>query len=479
MGTSDLGACEWFLWDLRRSNLLDRGHLDQIVSSFLEKNPRAEPPQLAQFLIEKAILTQFQADRLLQGKTQGFVLGPYIVMDALGSGSMGTVYRAQSKNDGQWYAVKVLPRRSMWNVRLARRKVRVFEECVHPSVVPFVDVGTSGGMHYLSWPLVEGETLDKVVATAGVLPPAIVAQYALKAAEGLEVIHNKSLFHGLIKPSNLMIGKAGEVYILDLGIGSLLAESEGESLVDTMSTANSVVSGLDCASPESIMDPTKLTPAGDQYSLGCVMYYCLTGRFPFPEGTAAEKMIAQQTRQPESLQELVPDMASGLVAVVQKLMDKTPENRFATSGAIVEALKPFTGSLTSHTAMASGVRPRPALEQRVLPTRNSAPETFPAPTSGISRTGSPVREMPSRELPTRQSARSQIGATQSTRPGIAPSRKASSAASKVLPRPPVAPPTRASLEEPEEENSKFGTFGLAVSAFLLSVLAWLVSWKMF
>ncbi len=76
MGNSDLGACEWFLWDLRRSNLLDRGHLDQIVSTFLEKNPRAEPPQLAQFLIEQEILTQFQADRLLQGKTQGFVLGP-------------------------------------------------------------------------------------------------------------------------------------------------------------------------------------------------------------------------------------------------------------------------------------------------------------------------------------------------------------------------------------------------------------------
>src|SRR5260370_9933312 len=111
----------------------------------------------------------------------------------------------------------------------------------------------------------------------------------MKAAEGLEVIHNKWRFPGLIKPSNLLIGKAGEVYILDLGIGSLLAESEGESLVDTMSTANSVVSGLDCASPESIMDPTNLTPAGDQYSLGCVLYYCLYGRFPFPEVPASAK----------------------------------------------------------------------------------------------------------------------------------------------------------------------------------------------
>jgi serine/threonine-protein kinase len=480
MGTSDLGACEWFLWDLRRSNLLDRGHLDQIVSSFLEKNPRAEPPQLAQYLIEQGILTQFQADRLLQGKTQGFVLGPYIVMDALGSGSMGTVYRAQSKNDGKWYAVKVLPRRSMWNVRLARRKVRVFEECVHPSVVPFVDVGTSGGMHYLSWPLVEGEPLDKVVVNGGPLPPAIVAQYALKAAEGLEVIHNKSLFHGLIKPSNLMIGKAGEVYILDLGIGSLLAESEGESLVDTMSTANSVVSGLDCASPESIMDPTNLTPAGDQYSLGCVMYYCLTGRFPFPEGTAAEKMIAQQTKEPESLQQLVPDMPSGMVAVVQKLMDKNPSNRFATAGGIVEALKPFTGSIITHTAMQSGVRARPIAEPRPQPARASVPETNPTPTPSIPRPTAPAREMPTRELPTRPSVRTHVGASQPSRPGTAPSRALPvGAASKTMPRPAPTPPTRASFEQPEEEKPKFGTFGLAVSAFLLSVLAWLVSWRMF
>src|SRR5262249_58842136 len=118
-------------------------------------------------------LADFQADRLLQGKTQGFVLGPFTLKDALGTGSMGTVYKAQSKNDNNWYAVKVLPRRSMWNVRIARRKVRSFEQCQHPSVVPFVDVGTSGGMHYLAWPLVEGEGLDKLVERQGEVEPSV------------------------------------------------------------------------------------------------------------------------------------------------------------------------------------------------------------------------------------------------------------------------------------------------------------------
>src|SRR5437016_3401086 len=88
MVSSELGACEWFVWDLRRSNLIDRGRLDQVIGEFLAKNPHAEPPALAQHLISHGILTEFQAERLLQGKTQGFVLGPFTLMDALGSGSM-------------------------------------------------------------------------------------------------------------------------------------------------------------------------------------------------------------------------------------------------------------------------------------------------------------------------------------------------------------------------------------------------------
>src|SRR5262249_15026818 len=221
-----VGACEWSVWDLRRSNLLDRGQLDQVVGEFLEKNPRAEPAELSEHLVNQGILTPFQAERLLQGKTQGFVLGPYTLMDALGSGSMGTVYKAQSKNDNQWYAVKVLPRRSMWNVRIARRKVRAFEQAQHPTVVPFVDVGTSGGMHYLVWPLVEGLTLDRIVEKHGRLDVGLAVQYTLQTAEGLDACHQQALFHGQLKPSNIMIGPDEQLHILDFGIGCLLAETE-------------------------------------------------------------------------------------------------------------------------------------------------------------------------------------------------------------------------------------------------------------
>ncbi|MFM8272203.1 MAG: serine/threonine-protein kinase, partial [Gemmata sp.] len=354
MVTSDLGACEWFVWDLRRSGLIDRGPLDQVVGEFLKRYPRAEAPALAEYLVEQGTITAFQAERVLNGKSQGLVLGPYVLVDSIGAGSMGQVYRASSKNDNAEYAVKVLPRRSMWNVRLARRQVRSFGSFTHPAIVPFVDVGTAGGLHYLAWPLVEGTALDTLIQHHGKLPPQQAALYAVQVAQGLSVAHQNSLFHGLVKPSNIMIGSDNQARILDFGIGSLLVENEGESLVDTMSTANTLTSGLDCASPESIMEPTNRTPAGDQYSLGCVLYYCLTGHVPFPEGSAVEKMMAHQMKEPRPIRELAEEVPAELEAVVTRLMAKNAAGRFSGCDELVEALEPFLGDLKATVAEARG-----------------------------------------------------------------------------------------------------------------------------
>lgn len=424
MVTSDLGACEWFVWDLRRSGLIDRGPLDQIVGEFLKRNPRAEAPALAEFLVDQGTITAFQAERILNGKSQGLVLGPYVLLDAIGSGSMGQVYKASSKNDNVFYAVKVLPRRSMWNVRLARRQVRSFATFTHPAVIPFVDVGTAGGLHYLAWPLVEGSTLESVIQHQGKLPPNAAALYAVQVAQGLTVAHQNNLFHGLVKPSNIMIGSDNQARILDFGIGSLLVENEGESLVDTMSTANTLTSGLDCASPESIMEPTNRTPAGDQYSLGCVLYYALTGHVPFPEGSAVEKMMAHQTKEPTPIRELAPGVPAGLVAVVQRLMAKAPEERFTGCDELVEALEPFLGDLNQMAGPGgSGVRTpglgnhssgrMPGLPGRsnpaakiTLPSRSNAPTSNPGvrPASGPGSSAiSPGARTPQPPAPSRSS----------------------------------------------------------------------------
>ena len=196
--------------------------------------------------------------------------------------------------------------------------------------------------------------------------------------------------------------------ILDFGIGCLLAETEGESLVDTMSTANSVNSGLDCASPESIMDPTNLTPVGDQYSLGCVLYYCLTGQYPFPDGTAVEKMMAHQHKQPTPIKELAPETPDGLVAVVERLMQKTPAARYASCAELIDALRPFapaTGPVRSRPTMTiprlrSAAAPAPiasadaktiAAPRSVGPLPPRAPSAAAAPKL---RPAAPVRPTP-------------------------------------------------------------------------------------
>lgn len=410
MVTNDLGACEWFVWDLRRSGLIDRGQLDQLVSDFLKKNPRAEAPALAEYLVRQNTLTEFQSDRVLNGKTQGLVLGPYVLLDSIGQGSMGQVYKGISKNDNLQYAIKVLPRRSMWNVRLARRQVRSFGQFSHPTVVPFVDVGTAGGLHYLVWPLAEGTTLENVVQQQGRLSQTQTALIGVQIATGLNLCHQNSIFHGLVKPSNIMIGSDGQTRILDFGIGSLLVENEGESLVDTMSTANTLTSGLDCTSPESIMEPTNRTPAGDQYSLGCVLYYCLTGRVPFPEGSAVEKMMAHQTKEPVAIRDFAPECSEGLIAVVSKLMSKMPEARYSGTDEVIEALEPYLGD-SGESAMEEAA-PAPVVTRpgpggfrssgggtaTATPPRATAPHTAPSrPGTYPSRTTTPSRGSPALE----------------------------------------------------------------------------------
>lgn len=465
MVTSDLGACEWFVWDLRRSGLIDRGQLDTIVGEFLKRNPRAEAPALAEYLVDQGTLTAFQAERVLNGKTQGLVLGPYVLLDAIGSGSMGQVYKASSKNDNTLYAVKVLPRRSMWNVRLARRQVRSFGSFTHPAVVPFVDVGTAGGLHYLVWPLVEGTTLEGLIQEMGKLPPNLAALYGVQVAQGLTDAHQNNLFHGLVKPSNIMVGSDNQARMLDFGIGSLLVENEGESLVDTMSTANTLTSGLDCASPESIMEPTNRTPAGDQYSLGCVLYYGLTGRVPFPEGSAVEKMMAHQTKDPMPIRELAPEVPEGLALVVKKLMAKAPEGRFSGCDELVEALEPFLGDLNAIPGGVpgsnnSGQRPglgskssgkMAGLGSRAMPAAKSsggmkAASTTPAPKLGTGPSPSGERSMPGRTPPPAAPAERPLPG----RPAAKPAAGVPSRASLHLP--PVADEYEADAAPPARRN---------------------------
>ena len=346
----------------------------------MKNQPQLEPTILTDYLIRQGILTPFQAERVLQGKTENLVLGPYTVTDAIGFGSMGMVYKAQSKNDQQWYALKLMPRRSMWNVRIAKRLVRAFEKIRHPAVVRFVDVNTVGANLYLAWPYVEGESLEAVVQRKGRLLPGLAALFTLQAAEGLSACHHQGLIHGLLKPANLLVGSNQEIRVLDFGIGALLSGSEGAELVDTMSTANAVTSGLDCRSPENILDVKVRTPAGDQYSLGCIVYFCLTGQYPFPGETAVEKMLAHQVKEPTPIRSLRPEVPQHLVEIVQRMMHKTPEGRYSGMDEVIETLRPI--AVTPEVAgrlLIMEIPDSPAPEDRASSSAEEKPRPTPLP----------------------------------------------------------------------------------------------------
>lgn len=416
MSNESVGTRDWLVAELSSSFLMDRHYLDPLVSEFVLEDPFGDATALADFLVRKNVLSQFQADRAKDGEAKSLVMGPYLLAYPVGAGSLGTVYRAVGKADGQSYAVKVLPLRSLWNVRLARRQVRSFAELPpHPAIVPFVDVGTASGKHYLVWPWVEGESLEALVSRHGPLPWQQAARVALKLAEGLLICHERSIFHGLIKPSNVLVDANATVRLLDFGIGAMLAENTDESLLDTMSTTNATTGMLDCASPESILDPAKRSLAGDQYSLGCVLYYCLAGRYPFPNGNMIDKMMAHQTQMPPPVRTFNPEITPELEGVVFRLLQKSPEARFRHIGELIQDLHPITEGTRS------GLRGR--LTPVDTPSAQVMDDTAPTTRPVMSMPGSQVPRPKSVELKPKSAERRAESGAPSAAVDLAPPQK--------------------------------------------------------
>jgi serine/threonine-protein kinase len=295
-----------------------------------------------------------------------------------------------------------------------------------------------------------------------------------------------------------MVGADNQIFILDFGIGCLLAETEGESLVDTMSTANSVASGLDCASPESIMDPQNLTPAGDQYSLGCILYFALTGQYPFPEGSAAEKMMAHQFREPTPIAELNPEVPAELVAIVERLMKKKPDERCGSVGELVEALRPLADSIPAPAAAPSppatlrmpGRNAEEAQRPIGIPALQGRPGVGPStPTPRPATMGAlPARPQTMAALPNRPQTMASLGNRPPTA-GALPSRNTMRAPAGALPtaqpvaQTPVAVPQRREIpgavpglpDGDDYNEDRLGPIGITIGAIAACALVWIVA----
>lgn len=338
--TAPLSA-QWLTDSLIGARLYDAMQLTPYLSEFRNSNGPRNARSLSIFLVEAGLLSKYQADRALNGEASKLLIGPYVLVEPIGSGSLGTVFQATGRSDRKRYAVKLLPLRSLWNVHLAKKQVQVFATLPpHPSVVPFIDVDTAGGFHYMAWPFVLGQTLAAKVQADGPLPADPAVRLAAQIAEGLLLCHTHQVSHGLLKPSNILIGNDGQARMLDLGIGAILSENiaDDESMLDTISTANAAISMLDYAAPETLNSPTLRTPAGDVYSFGCTLYFLLTGNMPFPDGNAVDKVLAHQTSTPRPIRTINADVPNWLEALTNQMMAKAETDRPSTADVLAALL---------------------------------------------------------------------------------------------------------------------------------------------
>ncbi len=336
---------------LRSFRLLSAGELAQ-CRQFVQEHPAAAPQRLIDFALEQDILTRFQAEHILAGTANILRLPPFVLRDNAGSGYAGPVFQARGQSDGRPYLIKILSRGTRAGTPRLAQMMRRFSDFRHPAVVPIACADTVDERAYLVWPQpTKGKTLEQLVQEKGKLSPRQVVHYAVQTAYALDACHRAGLCHGLLKAADLHIEPGHKVVIKDLGIGFLLTLSREDSTLDTMTSLGQLASGLDWASPESLLDPRDRTPLSDQYSLGCVLYYALSGQVPFPVVSKVRKMMAHQMEEPELLREVAPEVPARLVAIVERLMQKVPSDRYAGMAEVEQA---FRSLLTRQPAAPRG-----------------------------------------------------------------------------------------------------------------------------
>jgi serine/threonine protein kinase len=375
---------------LTAARLLDRGQAVLAVAQAKAAAVEPDEAALADFLVRRGLITRHQADQALTGELGRLAVGSYLLQEPLGTGGLGTVYKAVRRSDRKPYAVKVLPPGRAWSILTARSLVGPAAGLsAHPAVVPCADLDTADGAYFLAWPFVEGESFERIVGRSGPIEPARAAALAAEVADGLAVCHRHGVSHGRVKPSNLLVGKDGKARVLELGLGVVLAESvtDPASLVDARPSGGWV----DCAAPEVLADPTRLAPAGDAYGLGCALYFLLTGSYPFPDGTAADKMAAHRTAEPVPVQTRRPQVTAGLADLVARLMRKDPADRPADLAAVRDALlkaakppvQPAPPAPPSGVALARPVAKRADAPPPAPPSALAPPQLLPVARSEV------------------------------------------------------------------------------------------------
>lgn len=348
-GPKPLSGVDAFLDMLREKPLLNPWQLDQLVMEHLRR-PFSDPRALARSLLERNWLTPYQVNQILLGQGQELILGQYVLLERLGEGLRGKVYKAWHVRLKRMATLKVIKKELLDEEDAVRRfyhEMQAVSQLSHPHVVHAYDAGPIEQTHFLAMEYVEGIDLAKWMKQSGPLPIGLACEYARQVALGLQHAHEHGLVHRDIKPANLLLtassdGGPGVVKILDMGLARLRKKpkrtADGSG---TLTQEGTVMGTPDFLSPEQAMDPRTADIRTDLYSLGCTLYYLLTGMVPFPGGTLLQKVEKHRKATPTAVEKLRPEVPRFVGDLVRRLMAKRPEDRYRTPAELAAALAPI------------------------------------------------------------------------------------------------------------------------------------------
>ncbi len=383
---------------LREAGLVEPGQLQELDRDGLDRFAGAGA--LGQELVRRGWLTAYQLAEVLQGRGRGLVLGTYVLLEPLGRGGMGEVYKALHRRLHRVVALKIIRPEYLAlpdSVHRFQREARAAARLQHAHIVTVYDANQEGATHFLAMEYVAGTDLARLVKQSGPLPPGRACAYVRQAALGLQHAHEQGLVHRDVKPSNLVVA-GGVVKVLDFGLARFAAAPADET---ALTPADQMVGTPDYIAPEQACNSRQADIRADVFSLGCTLFYLLTGRPAFPGSSYTEKLAARLSGQATPVRALRPDVPPPLEDVLARMMARDPADRYQTPAEAARALEPFAREDGPEPAVPAGGRngtaaslaegstdslPRETVDLGTAPT-GPTPGAPPVPRQGRKRRG--------------------------------------------------------------------------------------------